>query len=145
MSSDYEKFWESEKYAVVGHSEKKKFPVLTYRGLKASGKTVFPIDGSADRIEGDKTFADFDALPEKVDAAILELPKGETKEWVEKAANAGIKNVWLHMNTDTPEAIEVAKEKGINLQRGTCAAMYVTPGTTFHSIHKFIFKIIGKY
>lgn len=145
MSSNYENFWESESYAVVGHSAKKKFPVMTYGGLKKSGKTIFPIDPSADEIQGDKAYKDFDSLPSKVDAAIFELPKDETKAWVEKALEAGITNLWLHMKTDTPEALALAKEKGANVLTGTCAVMYVTPGVSFHSIHKWIFKLLGKY
>ena len=145
MTSNYEQFWEHRNYAVVGNSAKKKYPRLTYNGLKASGKTVYPIDPDAKTIEGDTAYPDFGSLPAKVDAAVLELPKGETKEWVEKAAQAGIKNVWLHMKTDTPEAVALAREKGLNLLKGTCAVMYVTPGVTYHSIHKLIFRLIGKY
>ena len=49
------------------------------------------------------------------------------------------------MRMDTPEAVELAREKGIKVHTGTCAVMYVTPGLTGHSIHKWINKLIGKY
>jgi predicted CoA-binding protein len=145
LASDYEKFWEHGSFAVVGHKAKKNFPHLTYRALKQQGKLVFPVDPSVDEIEGDRAYADLDALPERVDALILEVPREETRDWIARAAAAGIKDVWIHMARETPEALALAREKGMNARSGTCAVMYLTPGFTYHSIHKWIMKLIGKY
>ncbi len=145
MASKYEDFWEHNSFAVVGHSAKKNFPRLTYRGLKKRRKVVFPIDPSVEAIDGDRAYADLQALPDKVDALVLEVPKEETRDWVARAAEAGIKNVWIHLQRDTPEALALARESGINLRSGTCAVMYLTPGLTYHSIHRWIMKLIGKY
>ena len=145
MASNHENFFENRSFAVVGNAGKKNFPVLTYRGLKSLGKSVFAVDPSTDEIEGDKAYADLAHLPEKVDAAVLEVPKEDTKDWVARVADAGIKDVWIHMGRETPEALELAREKGLNVRSGTCAVMYVTPGFTYHSIHKWIMKVVGKY
>jgi predicted CoA-binding protein len=145
MASNYETFWENRSFAVVGHAEKKNFPVLTYRGLKKLGKVVFPVDPSMDEIEGDKAFADLELLPEKVDAVVLEVPKEDTRDWVAKAAAAGIEDVWIHMQRETPEALALAEAKGLNARSGTCAVMYLTPGFTYHSVHKWIMKLARKY
>jgi len=145
MPSSHESFFQNDTFAVVGHTEKKTFPKLTYNGLKTLGKKVYPVDASVPEIEGDQTYADLSSLPEKVDGVVLELPKSETCEWVEKAAEMGVKDVWIHMNCETPEAIQLAEEKGINLRTGTCAVMYVTPEFTFHSIHKWMRKMLGRY
>lgn len=145
MVSNREQFFEKQVYAVVGNSKAASFPVLTYKGLKASGKTAYPVDPGVDEIEGDKTFKDLASIPATVDGVILEVPKEETRDWVGKAADIGVKDVWVHMQRETDEAITLAKERGINLRTGTCAVMYVTPGITFHSIHKWIMKLAGKY
>jgi predicted CoA-binding protein len=146
MPSEYENFWNKNSFALVGHSgSKRSFPRLTYIGLKKSGKTVYAVDAGGEQIEGDASYPDFASLPGTVEAAILEVPKEETKDWVARAADAGIKELWIHMKTDTPEAIELAKQKGMNVLHGTCAVMYVTPGITGHSIHKWIFQLLGKY
>ena len=145
MASDYETFWENSSFAVVGHAAKKNFPRLTYRGLKKLRKVVFPVDPSAGEIEGDRAYADLEALPEKVDALVLEVPREETRDWIARAAEAGIDDVWIHMQRDTPEALTLAKENGMNVRSGTCAVMYLTPGLTYHSIHKWIMKVAGKY
>jgi predicted CoA-binding protein len=83
--------------------------------------------------------------PKKTDAIVLEVPKEDTGDWVAKAANAGIKDVWIHMGRETPEAVALAQDNGMNARTGTCAVMYVTPGLSYHSIHKWIMKRIGKY
>jgi uncharacterized protein len=101
------------RYAVVGHGEKRAFPKLTYNALKKRGKTVYAVDPGAETVEGDQAWPDFSSLPSPVDAAVLELPKEETAEWVGRAADAGIAEVWLHQMTDTPEALTAAKEHGL--------------------------------
>ena len=145
MASNYETFFTLGTFAVVGHSKAKPFPMLSYRKLKKLGKTVYAVDPSTDSIDGDKAYADLAALPNPVDGLIVEVPKAETKDWIAAAADAGIKDAWVHMAHDTPEAIALAKDKGINLRTGTCAVMYLNPGLSYHSIHKLIMKATGKY
>lgn len=144
MPSHHESFFEHQSFAVVGHSAKKPFPKLTYGGLKKSGKKVFAVDPSAETIEGDPAYPDFDALPDKVDAVVIELPREETRDWVEKAAAAGISELWLHMTADTPEALELARKRGLNVRHGTCAVQYVDKGFP-HNVHAFIRKVLGRY
>jgi len=145
MVSNYETFWDNNSFAVIGHEVKKNFPVLTYQGLKKLGKTVYAVDPSVKQIEGDRAYADLACLPEKVDAVVLEVPKEETREWVARAADAGVGDVWIHMGRDTPEALALAEENGLNVRYGSCAVMYLTRGFTYHSIHKWIMKVAGKY
>ena len=69
----------------------------------------------------------------------------QTRFWVEQAAAAGVKDLWLHMFTETPEAVALARERGMRLRTGTCAVMYLKKGLTYHSIHRYINKLLGKY
>ncbi|NCO32982.1 MAG: CoA-binding protein [Armatimonadetes bacterium CG2_30_59_28] len=142
---DYRSFWNNDSYAVVGHSQRKPFPTISYGKLKERGKKVFPVDPSVQEIKGEVAYPDFVSLPEAVDAAVLELPRDETKDWVEKAAAAGIRNVWIHMGRETPEAIALAAEKGLNLWYGTCAVMYLSEGFSVHSIHAWVNKALKRY
>lgn len=145
MASRHEGFWQHPSFAVVGNSGSKGFPTLTYRGLRQQGKKVFPVDPSVAEIEGDTTYPDLKALPETVAAVVLEVPKEETADWVGRAADAGAEGVWIHMGRDTPEALALGKERGLEVYHGTCAVMYVTPGTTYHSVHKWIAKLMRAY
>ena len=49
-------------------------------------------------------------MPAPVESAILEVPKEETAGWVAKAADAGVKQIWIHQMTDTPEALAEAEK-----------------------------------
>lgn len=145
MPSTHESFWTHDRYAFVGHTKKKNFPKLSYGAARDLGKKVYAVDPSVDTILGDTCYPDLASLPESVDGVVLEVPKEETKDWVEKAAEAGIKDVWIHMQRETPEALALAKEKGLNVLTGTCAVMYLKRGFTYHSIHKWIMKLGKKY
>ncbi len=146
MPSKHEQFWDSTSYAFVGNTKTKGFPTLSFSTLSKDGtKTCFAVDPSVEEVCGTKAYPDFESLPGKVDAAVLEVPKAETAEWVKRAAAAGIKNVWIHMKRDTPEALAMAEEEELNVVTGTCAVMYVTKGPSFHSIHKVMRKLTGKY
>ena len=145
MASAHEAFWTHSSFAVVGHTAKKGFPRISYGELKKRGKKIFAVDPSVDQIDGDKTYPDLRSLPEKVDAVVVEVPREETLDVVRQAADAGIKNVWVHMNRDTSEAVELARQRGLNILTGTCAVMYVAQGLTYHSIHKWVNKLLGKY
>jgi len=142
---DYQSFWKHNRFALVGHSVKKNFPRITYELLKKQGKTVFPVDPNLSELEGHPVFPDFQSLPEKVEAVILEVPKEESLEWVRKAQEAGIRNIWIHQRCDSPEALVLGKDKVLNLWHGTCAVMYLTSGFSVHAIHRTINKLLGKY
>ncbi len=144
MASAHERFWEHESFVVVGDSRNRGFPLLTYRGLKQLGKKVLPVDLSGDSIEGDDTLRTADDLPAGFEAAVLELPREKTAGVIAELAEKGIRNIWIHQGTDTPEALEAAKSKGLNVVHGSCAVMYVNC-TSFHKIHRFIWRILGKY
>ncbi|NIM63435.1 MAG: CoA-binding protein, partial [Acidobacteria bacterium] len=79
--SNYEDFWKHDTFAVVGHSTKRAYPILTYRGLKDLGKTVIPVDPSTPEIEGDHAYTDLAHLPRRADAIVIEVPREETREW----------------------------------------------------------------
>ena len=145
MPSDHEMFWTQESFAVVGHTARRGFPKLTYAGLRRQGRKVFAVDPSAAEIEGDKAYPDLASLPERVEAVVLEVPKEETESWVRRAADAGIRNVWIHMGRDTPEALALAEERGLQVLTGTCAVMYVKPGFTYHTFHKWVNQLTRSY
>jgi predicted CoA-binding protein len=146
MPSSREEFWTQSSYAVIGDSGGgRKFPELTYKGLKRLGKTVFPVDPAADEIDGDTTYPDLSSLPRPVDAAVLEVAKKDAAAWMESIVAADIRNVWVHQSTETPEALEKAEGAHLRCERGTCAVMYVTPGFTGHSFHRWVMKLARKY
>lgn len=145
MASEREEFWTHSTYAIVGDSSRRKFPLITYRALKKAGKTVYAVDPSNGEIEGDKAYPDLKYLPGVPDGIVLEVPKDQTVRWVRAAVEAGIKNVWIHQQTETPEALAAAREANMNVCYGTCAVMYNVPGFSPHAIHRWVMKLSKKY
>ncbi len=143
--SNFEVFWEHNKYAVVGNSVRKAFPRLTYGKLRSLGKKVYAVDSVLKEHEGQPVYQELSDLPEKIEAVVLELPSDETTDWICKANEAGIRNVWIHQRCETPEAIAKAEELKLNLYYGTCAVMYLSKGLSIHTFHRWLFRKIGKY
>ena len=144
-SSSRESFWDHASYAVIGHAERRSFPKLTYRGLRDAGRTVYAVDPSGGEVEGDPAYPDLGSLPGPVEAVVLEVPAEETAQWVGRAADAGAAAVWIHQRTDTPEALTLARERGLEVCAGACAVMYVTPGFSMHAPHRWIMRGLGRF
>lgn len=145
MTSNRESFWQNDSFAFVGHSASKPFPKLSFGELQRQGRKVFAVDPSVDSVLGVRCYPDLAALPEKVSAVVIEVPRAETARWVQQAADLGIKDVWVHMLRETPEALAIAERHGINLRTGSCAMMYVSHGLSYHSAHKALDKALGRY
>lgn len=145
MASIQERFWMQSTYAFVGHSAKQPFPRISYGEAKKRAKRVFAVDASVDRIEGNRTFADLSSLPEKIDGLVIEVPPEETLGWIQRAAAAGVKDVWIHPGCETPEALEFARREGLNVLTGHCAVMYLSQGFSPHAIHRWFTKLAGRF
>jgi uncharacterized protein len=145
MASDFEKFFERDGFVVIGHSARAPFPKLSFGALLAKGKRVFAVDPSVEEVEGQRAYPDLASLPDgNLTSAIIEVPKDETRDWIARVADAGIEHVWIHMGRETPEALELAKERGLKVCYGTCAVQYLDKSFP-HSIHGFIRKVLGRY
>jgi predicted CoA-binding protein len=146
VPSEKEAFFSLSSFAVVGNSDLKAFPKLTYGNLRQLGKTVYPVElGPAASVDGDQAYASLTELPGPVEGVIIELPAEHVMPVVEQCSAAGIGDVWLHMGTDTPAVLDYCQEQGMRVRRGTCAVMYTQQGLSFHSIHKGIMKLLGRY
>jgi predicted CoA-binding protein len=146
MASDKARFFDSPSFVVVGNTVAKGFPVISYRNLRRMGKTVYPVDlGGAAQIEGDEAFASVDAIPGQVEAAILELPRSATMDGLRAVVDAGIRRVWFHQKSDTPEAVSFCRQNGVDFHTGGCAVMYTNDRLSYHSIHKGLWKMLRRY
>ncbi len=146
MPSNKEQFFTLPSFVVIGDTQNRPFPKLSYNNLRKLGRKVFPVDLSgSDEIEGDQAYGSIADLPEPVSGAIVEVPRDKTMSAVEQVVSAGIKDLWLHMKTDTPEVLELCAREAINVRTGGCAVMYTQQGFTGHSIHKAIVKLLRKY
>jgi predicted CoA-binding protein len=135
-------FLAKKKLAVIGVSrDTQQFSRRAYDFLKTNGFEVYPVNPNAEKIEDDKCYPSIKSLPEKVDRALVLLPPEKTMEVLPEIANAGIKNIWLQQQTESPQAIQFCKDHNINVVYGQCIFMFAEPVATFHRVHRWIKKV----
>lgn len=141
MPSHRESFFQHQTYAVIGNSAQKPFPKLTLRGLRRMGKSVHAVDLGG---RADNTLSKIADLPEGVQAAVVEVPRSATFDVVKQVAERGIKQLWLHQLSDTPEVLDFCKREGIDVRHGSCAVMYTGAGS-YHALHRRLAKLMHRY
>jgi len=140
-----EEFLEQKKIAVVGVSRKKtKFGNAIYKELKQKGYVVFPINPNMNVFEGDVCYPDLLSLPEKVDAAVINVPPAQTVKVVKEANEAGIKKVWLQQGSQSEVALKYCEENNIDCVSNECILMFAQPSAFIHRAHKWVWNVLGK-
>jgi predicted CoA-binding protein len=79
-----------------------------------------------------------------VDGVLVCVAPTQAAQVVRDAAAAGLKNVWLQMGAESPEAAQAAKEVGLTPVTGKCLLMYLQPVKSFHSWHRGFAKLFGQ-
>ncbi len=138
-------FFAQPALAVIGVSRSgKKFGNHAYRELKSRGYKVFPVHPAADEIEGDRCYAGLDKLPERVEGLVLVVPPAQTEKVVRKAAETGIRRIWMQQGAESEEAIRFCEERGINVVHGECIMMFMEGASFPHRVHRWVWKLLGK-
>lgn len=135
-------FFQRQRYALVGDSREKKYPKFTMKYLQERGKTVYPVDLAGGQEGFLASLAD---VPADAEAVIIEVAKEKTADVVAAALDKGLKNIWIHQMTDTPEAVELVAKAGGHVFTGGCAVMYNAPTASPHALHRGIWKLIGRF
>lgn len=138
-------FIAQETLAVVGVSKKKnKFGSMAYKELKEKGYRVFPVNPGIDDFEGEKCYHSLRELPQAVGGAVVVVPPQAAEQVVRDAAAAGIRRIWLQQGAESPEAIALCKENGIDVVHGHCILMFAAPAAFVHRFHRTIWRLLGK-
>jgi predicted CoA-binding protein len=141
-----ESFLSPKKLAIVGASRNpKKFGRVVYDSLKEKGFTVYGVNPNAEKLNGDPCYRDIASLPPDVDRVLIVTPPEKTAENISMALDRGIRNIWIQQRSDTGEALELLKDKEVNLIHNQCILMYAAPVNGVHKFHRFLNKVFGKY
>ena len=145
MKQEIQNFIQSKTIAVVGASrDRKKFGNAVYRGLKEKGFTVFPVNPGVDTVEGDRSYPDLRTVPGPVEAAVVVTAPPKAERVVDDALEKGINRIWFQQGADFSDAVEKAREKGMEVVSKKCIFLYAPPVTGGHAIHRFFVKLFGK-
>ena len=139
-------FLSTKKMAIAGVSRNpKKFGGAVYKQLTESGFTIYPINPNAEMIGETKCYPDVASLPAEVDRLFIVTPKKQTKSILEDAIKKGINKVWIQQMSHTDEAVNLAKEKNVDLITKECIFMFAEPVAGVHKFHRFFKKLFGSY
>jgi predicted CoA-binding protein len=138
-------FIDSQPIALAGVSRNpKKFGYAAFKELKEKGMNIIPVNPSAETILGVKAYASINDLPPDVKGVIVMTGKVKAASVVREAIDAGIKQIWIQQMSDSPEAIELLKDSGINYVTGECILMHYKPGS-IHKFHRAINRFFGRF
>lgn len=145
MDQAVQDFINCKRIAVVGASRNKnKFGNAAYKELKERGYQVFAVNPSAQEINGDACYPNLMSLKDQVDGVLVTVPAQQGIKVLQEAKEAGIHNVWVQQQAESPELLKVGKELELNLVSGKCILMYAPPVRSFHKWHRGFVKLFGK-
>ena len=87
--------------------------------------------------------ATLDDVKDKVEGAIIAVPKARCGDAVKEAIEAGIPRLWLQAGCDSPEALALAEANGIPAISKACVLMYAQPVQSIHGFHRWLWKVFG--
>jgi len=137
-------FLSKKNIAVIGASRNaKKTGYMVFNHLRSLNYNVYPVNPNATEIDGVKCFPDFASLPEDTEAIIILVRRSLTEDVVKAAIARGIRHIWMQLETETPEAIELCKNASINVIYKKCIMMFSQP-KGIHKFHHNVMKFFGK-
>jgi uncharacterized protein len=138
-------FIDSQPIAIAGVSRNpKKFGYAVFKELKEKGMNILPVNPLAETILGEKVYPGLKDLPADVKGVIVMTGKKAAASVVREALDAGIKQIWIQQMSDSPEAIELLKDSGINYITGECILMHYKP-SSIHKFHRAINRFFGRF
>ncbi len=140
-----EGFLAERSLAVVGVSRGgKRFGNYAFRMLRERGYRVFAVHPRAETLEGDRAYPSLDALPERVGGVVVVVPPSEAERVVRVAAAAGIGRIWLQQGAESPAVLRLCDQLGVVTVQGRCILMFTEPVRSFHRIHRWVWRFLGK-
>jgi predicted CoA-binding protein len=99
-----------------------------YELFRGAGIRIFPVSPDLKKLAGDKTYRSISELPVKAEVVIDCLSSTHAVRVVEEAAAAGIKHIFFQPRTDSAEAINLCKTKGIDCAKGCMISHWPVKG-----------------
>lgn len=122
MKNSIEKFLQASTFAVAGAlNDRTKYGNKVFCALVASGRTVYPLNPTAKEVEGQTAFASIADLPVVPESLSIVTPPNVTRQVVQHAVAAGVKNIWMQPGAEDDQACQTAREAGLTvIDDGSC-------------------------
>lgn len=122
VESSTAKFLAAKTFAVAGASrDRSKYGNRVFQALVKSGRTVYPLNPSAPEVDGHTAYATTDDLPEVPESLSIVTPPHVTREVIQQAIAAGVKNIWMQPGAEDSQGSKLARDAGLNvIDDGSC-------------------------
>lgn len=108
-------------WAVLGASaDRAKYGNKIYRDLRAAGYRVYAVNPRLSELEGDPCYASLAALPETPDVVDFVTPPAVSEALMADCVAAGVRRVWFQPGADSPAALAMAREAGLQVVSDAC-------------------------
>ena len=97
---------------------KESYDIVSY--LKSKGYRIIPVNPAADKILGEKSYADLTAIPDKIDVVQVFRRSEDVPPVVEQAIQIGAKVVWMQVGVSNAAAAETAQAAGLHVVMDRC-------------------------
>ena len=116
------RFLSSPAFGVVGASrDRGKFGNRVLRKYLQHGLKAHPVNPKESEIEGLRVYSEVSQLPSEVQSLSIITPPSITEEIVRQAIRKGIPNLWMQPGAESPTAVRLAEEAGLNvIADGSC-------------------------
>ncbi|BCA80922.1 CoA-binding protein [Desulfuromonas sp. AOP6] len=122
MENRIAQFLKADTFAVAGASTNRdKYGNKVLRCYLQNGRKAIPINPRATEIEGIPCVSSVAELPAEAKSLSIITPPKITEQVVTAAIAKGIENIWMQPGAESPAAIALCEEKGINvIADGSC-------------------------
>jgi uncharacterized protein len=120
--NNLEVFLNAGTFAVSGASQdRSKYGNKVFLAIIASGRTVYPLNPTAPEVEGHPAFASIADLPVVPESLSIVTPPHVTRQVIQQAIAAGVKNIWMQPGAEDSKGIQAARDAGLNvIDDGSC-------------------------
>lgn len=141
-----------EPLVLIGNSAENRFPAYSYDNYTRIAKRFYCLDigglsTSRGRTQGGKVYRSVSELPEdRGDLAVIWVRPRTAQRAVDLAHEAGCRRVWFSFGSGHPDAVERAKELGMQVvEIGRCPVLYLANKRPVCKAHARMTKLTGLY
>lgn len=116
------RFLESGAFGVAGASTNRhKYGNKVLRCYLQHGRVAVPVNPNESEVEGVTCVKGVADLPPEVKSLSMITPPAVTEQLVPLAIEHGIENIWMQPGAESPGAVKLCREKGVNvIADGSC-------------------------
>ncbi len=142
--ADIDSFLAERVLAVAGVSRSgKKFGNAVFKEMKQKGYTVYPLNPNAKEIEGEPCYPNIESLPKNTGGLLLVVKPEQALSLVTAAHAAGIGKVWFQQGSESEDALEFCRKRGMTAVSDECVLMHGDAVGSIHKVHRFFRRLFG--